>query len=180
LAGLKGNVKSVVTESAISMLDNEKLETDTRTAISEEFYDKTGNILSDPKKNASNFKIKYIYDNQGKISEERKFDAKGVQFFKTIFKYDAKGQVSETIYYNKNNISANNYLTYDGKGNLTELEFIPTKFNMTNETVIQRFIDYQFDAQGNWTKRTLAVTSNQDGKPTENQTIYYRKIEYYK
>jgi hypothetical protein len=71
-------------------------------------------------------------------------------------------------------------LTYDSKGNLTEVKFVPTKFNMTNETVIQRFIDYEFDAQGNWTKRTLAVTSDLDGKPAENRTIYYRKIEYYK
>ena len=180
LAGLKGNVKSVVTESAISMMDNEKLDSDMRTVISEDFYDEMGNTLSNPKKPVSNYKIKYIYDKQGKISEEKKFDAKGIQFFKTVFKYDAKGQISETIYYNHADISSNNYLTYDGKGNLSEVKFVSTKFNMPNETVIQRFIDYELDAKGNWIKRTLAVTSNSDGKSSENQTIYYRKIEYYK
>ena len=180
LAGLKGNVKSVVTESTISMMDNEKLDSDMRTVLSEDFYDEMGNTMSNPKKPISNYKIKYVYDNQGKITEEKKFDSNGVQFFKTVFKYDVKGQISETIYYNKTNVSANNYLTYDSKGNLTELKFVPTKFNMTNETTIQRFIDYEFDAKGNWIKRTLAVTSNWDGKTTENQTIYYRKIEYFK
>lgn len=180
LAGLKGNVKSVITELTISMMDNEKLDSNERTVESEDFYDNIGNIQKSPKKPVFNYTVKYVYDGQGRISEERKFDLKGVQFFKTVFKYNAKGQIAETIYYNHNNISANNYLTYASNGNLTELKFVPTKFNMTNKTIIQHFLDYEFDAQGNWIKRTLTVTSNLDGKSSENQTIYYRKIEYYK
>ena len=179
LVGLKGNVNSVVTELTIVKMDNEKFEM-ARVTESEDFYTKTGNMRNNPKKPASDYKIKFVFDRKGKITEEKKFDLKGFQFFKTVFKYNAKGQISEQIYYAGRNISAYNYLTYDSEGNLTELKFVPTEFNMIHDTVVQHYTDYQFDALGNWIQRTLTSTSLLGEKVSESQTIYYRKIEYYK
>jgi hypothetical protein len=92
LAGLKGNVKSVVTESAISMMDNEKLETDTRTAVSEEFYDKTGSILSDPKKKLQTLKSDTFTINRAEFQRKESLMRKVFNFSKLFSNMTRKGK----------------------------------------------------------------------------------------
>lgn len=179
LAGFKGKVRSIITERSLLMLDNEKFDSGIRSVELEEFFDQTGNLKQDPNTTESKFTVKYSYDDKGRITEEAKFNEEGVQFFKTVFKYDAEGKVTEKTYHAGTIVTANNYLKYDSSGNLTELRFVPTEANLTGNPVIYSYSDYEFDPQGNWVKRLVSSKSNSEGKVSENQMMYYRKIEYF-
>lgn len=196
-ANLKGQVKSVLNESAEAEIVNGKLEIDPRQRISEDLYDETGNLTQNvyvegvsadifsiaggvktqKSLNAGNAKLQnttylYDYDAQGRITEERKYDPSGVMFFKSVYKYNEKGQLKEETWYAKDRLTSDNFYTYDTQGNLIE-----KAYRILNTTY--RFKDYKFDAQGNWTERTQFTSSELDGKQYLQTTIFYRKIQYY-
>jgi hypothetical protein len=179
LAGLKGNVKSVVVETAFLEINQKKYNADNRITEAEDFYDRQGNVKNNPRKPDSGDVLKYVFDRRGRIVEERKIDADGNQWAKTEFKYDSKGQISERIYYFADTLITDFFYTYDDKKNLTESKIVPAKDGFIKETVAQRFKDYKFDARGNWIQRTVETTSALNGKSEKNITISYRKIEYF-
>jgi len=195
-AGLKGQVKSVLNESSTFEIVDGKIEADPRQKVSEDVYDAAGNItrkiydegvlgdgfsiVSGVKTQKSLYgatnnkpiKYKYVYDQQGKTIEERKYNSGGVLFFKSVYKYNEKGQINRETWYAKDKLTSDNLYTYDAQGNLTEI-----KYQILKTT--HQFKDYKFDAQGNWIERTQTVISELDGKQYLESTFYYRKIQYF-
>jgi hypothetical protein len=167
-----------------SFIDGEK------TSKSADFYSPTASkaVIAASVKNQSkpletryDKKYQYEYDTKGRIIEERKYRNDGTLFLKSTYKYNDAGNPIEQILYSDEKVSENYYYTYDSKGNLIELKFVPTGINGETDITIHRFKDYKFDVQGNWTQRTqTTIYTDREGRKKENQSIYYRKIEYYK
>jgi hypothetical protein len=167
-----------------SFIDGEKI------SKSADFYSPTASkavIVASGKKQSKSpdarydKKYQYEYDTKGRIIEERKYRSDGTLFFKSTYKYNDAGNPVEQVLYSDEKVSENYYYTYDSKGNLIELKFVPTGINGETNITIHRFKDYKFDAQGNWIQRTqTTVYTDGEGRKKENQSIYYRKIEYYK
>lgn len=167
-----------------SFIDGEK------TSKSADFYSSTaskaiigasGKKQSKPLDTRYDKKYQYKYDKKGRIIEQRKYRNDGTLFLKSTYKYNDEGNPMEKILYSDDKISDNFYYTYDSKGNLIELKFVPTGINGETDITIHRFRDYKLDVQGNWIQRTqTTIYSDSEGRKKENQSIYYRKIEYYK
>ena len=126
-------------------------------------------------------KYQYEYDTKGRIIEERKYSNDGTLFLKSTYKYNDAGKPLEQILYSDEKVSENYYYTYDSKGTLIELKFVPTGIDGDTNIIIHRFKDYILDVQGNWIQRTqTTIYTDSEGRKKEIQSIYYRKIEYYK
>ena len=117
---------------------------------------------------------------KGKVSffSESKYDLvekfgeieKGSLSDKFTYKYDEKGNMIEVNYYNADESLGDKYTyKYDEKGNKIE----SIRYNADGSLRFKHTSNYEFDAMGNWIKKT----SIPDGKPN---LLTERVIEYYK
>lgn len=83
-------------------------------------------------------------------------------------KFDAKGNVIESLYYSaSDSLEYTIYKKYDDKANMTEY-----RFDNGDDVPLTESYQYEYDKQGNWTKRIIF----EEQKP---QCIIERKITYY-
>jgi hypothetical protein len=90
--------------------------------------------------------------------------------------YDEKSQRRETIYRVLNQVIYRWVYDYDDKGNITEM----SKYSEGGYLLIKESYAYEFDAAGNWIKRTTSEWKRQGSNPHfEPERVIYRTITYY-
>ena len=105
----------------------------------------------------------------GYKSSGDKQDADGSLESKITNKYDDKGNMIEENYYNADGSLYSKYTSkYDEKGNKIEYN----EYNADGSLESKRTNNYEFDATGNWIKKTCIAND----KPKE---LIERVIEYY-
>ena len=114
-------------------------------------------------------KTVYVYDNNDKVSEERKLGKGDVLKSKTVFTYDAQGNaVEKKVYDGEGNLKQRIVSEFDANNNAVEISYYDadgTIAKKENYTLV-------YDKKKNWTKKTTII----DGKPT---MIMVQKIKYF-
>jgi len=122
------------------------------------------------------WKVAYGYDQKGNKSEVAVYQADGSLSAKRRYLYDGEGnEIEEAVYSDKALVSKGTF-RYDAAGNRTEeLYFLP------KGTLSARYrYDYEFDAAGNWIKRTRSGLDPGSGRvDLRSSDVAYRTIGYY-
>lgn len=133
-------------------------------------YDASGSLLK---------KTVFTYDDQGNFKEQARYRGDGSLNFTSTRLSDGAGNTikTEQAHYDETGkLKTKLTRIYDVNGNLTEL----LNYNAANEATDQTVYDYEFDARGNWIKKTTTKTqassSSSEMIPLE---ITYRTITYY-
>jgi hypothetical protein len=134
---------------------------------------------SKPRDKRYDLKLKYDYDSQGRVKEEKKFSNNGQLFISIIYKYDENGRLKQEDNYSYGKLNDITIYKYDEKGNVIERKFTLTAIKGEDDTRIYNFSDYKLDATGNWTKRIETSSEKFNGKSTLKKIVHYQKIIYY-
>jgi len=120
-------------------------------------------------------KYKYRYAG-GHLVEEWLYRSDGELFQHITYSYKGN-QKEETFYDSKGTVNRRYLYTLDAKGN--ELEEVA--YEGSGDKVRDRYAyAYEFDAQGNWTKRTVSKQVTKDGQTLNAPAwVDYRRISYY-
>jgi hypothetical protein len=122
------------------------------------------------------YKYKYKYDAQGSLSEEVLHGSSGEVVQRIVHK--VKGNQKETSYHSEDGSLDRKYsYTLDDKGH--EIEEIG--YETKDGSVRYKYsYAYEFDAQGNWVKRTASKWVTKDGKSQSGPySVTYRTLSYY-
>lgn len=181
-AELHGSVNTVVTEQEITDVDGDKTDV-RRIKIGEASYDKAGNLIEDklymssdmtkvrtPQRVDANT-VTFVSD-MGNATEHYKYDASGNVIEKSVtygddpnakpdetirYTLDKKGHiVQEDVMAEDGTVQSSLVYTRDAKGNVVGQEAHAKDAKPPFPTLIYT---YEFDKQGNWTKRTQTVTN---------------------
>ncbi len=122
------------------------------------------------------YKLKFKYDGQGRLAEEDWYGNEGKLWLRYVYSY--KGNQKEELVYSADGSLNQKYLyTLDNKGNDAEEIIYETKGNAVKS---KYSYSYEFDSQGNWTKRTTSKLVTKDGKSFfEPSYLTYHTITYY-
>ena len=170
--------------------------------------DKTQYTFIDGEKVAKTESFRYDYDPPLQVAppSQEKNEARDPRFnLKYKYRYDAKGnRVEMTIYYNNGARGTTSISEFDERGNRIKLDIYSSQGirsysrssaydSQGNETEATHFrsdgtvsskysySDYEFDSEGNWTKRKTSKQVTKEGKPFfEPYEMNYRTITYYK
>jgi hypothetical protein len=138
-------------------------------------YDEQGRVLEMLTYNwlyRSLEKIIYTYDSYGRKTEVI-YSKEGVM--KNSYLYDAEDQVTQIIAERDGSLVSKTIFKYDSRGNETETSrFRPDGFL---EQKIKTF--YEYDSKGNWIKRAWIWLIKDGKKISEPQSITIREITYY-
>lgn len=128
------------------------------------------------------FKYGYRYDERGRLVEETLYLSSGKLSTRTVHNY--KGNQEETLTYDeegglnpKHSLTDKRVATLDAQGNEIEESYYDTGSNSVKDRYSYA---YEFDAQGNWVKRTTSKWATKDGKQQfVPDSVTYRTIIYY-
>lgn len=155
--GLIGNVKAVLTEDVV-------------------LVEEGGQWLEGQQSSST-----AIYDLAGKRTLQTPFRASlpggyAITQHESLFDPAQKGRQIEEKISGPETIRAVRWLkTYDNKGNLIE----KTWLNASGAPVKKQIISYDFDARGNWIKRSIKMESEQTGLAPQATEASYRRIVYF-
>lgn len=122
------------------------------------------------------YKFKYKYDDSGRLIEEAWYGNSGELWLRYVYKYEGK-QKEQLVYSKDGSLNQKYSSTLDDKGNEIEEIIYDTKDNSVRE---KYSYSYEFDARGNWIKRTTSKWTTKDGKSQfEPYSMTYRTITYY-
>jgi hypothetical protein len=121
------------------------------------------------------YKYEFKYDDKKRLIENTWFHSTGKVWLRYVYKYN--GNQKEKLVYSEDGKLNQHYLyTLDDKGN----EIAETYFNSDGSLRFKELFTYEFDAKGNWTKRTTSRLVMKDGREqTEPYSVYFRTITYY-
>ena len=122
------------------------------------------------------YKYKYKYDDKGNLIEEFLYSSNGQVVTRTV--YNIKGNQKESLSYSKDgSINAKYVYTLDDKGN----EIEEADYQVKDDSIRTKYsYSYEFDAHGNWIKKTTSKWVTKDGKSQyEPYSVAYRTIIYY-
>ena len=122
-------------------------------------------------------KLKYKYDSQGNRKEVVWLRNDGGFASRSVRRYDNKGnKVEESIYGPNGSGSRKVSNLFDAHGNVTE-----SSYDLASIGFYRRYsYTYEFDAQGNWTKKVTSQWVTKEGKSTfQPYLITYRTITYF-
>jgi hypothetical protein len=143
------------------------------------------------------------FDEQGKPTGSNEYDANGVLQSKSVYTYDAQGKFLEAAIYNADGSLKNKTIfkhdaagkqvgleVYDASGKLlqqqsqSETENTSTVYG-TEPADTRQFVNRptsdseEFDAHGNWIKKSTPVSVNRLGVTEKIIEVIYREITYY-
>ena len=108
------------------------------------------------------------YNERGNRTEEYHYGSDGSLWRKRIYKYDAKGNILESLNYSYRGLQSKIQYDYDGRSNLTS-----AKMQYYNGSDNQSYIyKYTFDNKGNWISKTTYLN-------TIPKTLIEREITYF-
>ena len=121
-------------------------------------------------------KFDFKYDSQKRLVEKTWINNAGKLQIRYVYKYSGR-QREEWVYSEEGSLNQHYLSVLDDKGNRVEW----TIFEIRDGTVESRHsYAYEFDAKGNWTKRTSSKWVTKDGRSFyEPANVYYRTITYY-
>ena len=131
-----------------------------------------GSKKSDPR---FEYRSEYKYDETKRLTEESTFLNNGALWMRTVYKY--KANEKEQLEYSDDG-SPGQRIVYilDNKGNEVEEKV----FNEKGEARYKITYTYEFDSNGNWTKRTAKhVEITEGGELAMPTTVYFRTITYH-
>ena len=125
---------------------------------------------------AFDWKVAYDYDQKGNKREVAIYQADGALSAKRLYLYDGAGNQIEEAVYSDDRLVSKGAFSYDAKGNRTK-----EVFSLPKGTVSAEYLyDYEFDAAGNWIKRTRSSLRPDSGQvDLEHSDVAYRTISYY-
>jgi len=122
-------------------------------------------------------KFKYKYDSQGNRTEVARLRNNDRLTTRSVRRFDNQGnKIEESIYaLNGSRIRKVSNL-FDSHGNITE-----SSHDLADDRFDSRYsYTYEFDAQGNWTKKVTSEWVTKDGKSTSRPyLITYRTLTYF-
>jgi hypothetical protein len=143
-------------------------------------YDKQGSLIEEASYRAEDSlhsRITYAYDENNNRIESLVFNGKGARSDKKIYAYNDKGiKQQETRYYADGSLDTKYVYALDNKGN--EIERL--KYNAKGELLEKEMYQYEFDAKGNWVKKTISkMIEGVSKKEYESIETTSRTITYF-
>lgn len=119
-------------------------------------------------------RFEFKYDEKKRLTELTLFSSNGEILERSVYKYEGN-QEEKLIYSQNGSLVRRNLYILDDKGNVIE----DTGFRADGSVYAKRSYSYEFDSNGNWTKRTSSgnVLSKRPG--LEPPSIQLRTITYY-
>lgn len=126
-----------------------------------------------------NTRFKYKFDEAGRVKEEIIYLSSGDLWLREVFSHDSKGLRNKIARFEGNgNKPYEQIFTFDSNGNEIEMKYDYPEPD--EEDAIFAYSDYQFDTNGNWTKRTKSKVTIKKGKRIVTpMSVVYRTITYY-
>lgn len=222
-AGLKGNVKSVLTERTDAKLkagkivesnrrkhENVIFQTSGSTSTRTNFHWDTGEVFevntylmidgdkavktemgpgaitavmveqqppnAKPLDPRYDYKIKYKYDERGRIVEEAWWHSNGDLWMRYTYEY-SPSERRELVYDENGELNQKYSYKLDTKGN--EVEMISYDTETGEIEGKEKYTYVRFDPQGNWTKRIEYEANAENGMKFKLREAKYRTITYY-
>lgn len=110
-----------------------------------------------------NWSESYLYDNQGNLSEIKRFKTEEKNDTKEIYTFNENGYVTTSEFHRDNQLVSKNDYNYDAEGNFNQLNF--------GDSAVYTY-KYNYDAKGNWIKKIIFENDNPSG-------ILVREIAYF-
>ena len=124
--------------------------------------------------------VRYTYNFDGLLTDEEYYYDNGALMYKNLYRYDYKGNRSETVHFNAfERTSWLKKFKYDRDGRL-----IKSSLYISNRIAVESTFTYSFDSIGNWVNRTEErevhkniLTEHIEEGPyiTERVIVYYRQ-----
>lgn len=173
----KGNLSDI---TVYGYLDGARVSD--RNSISHEYNPPPMMISSGPSEakpkydSRYSYKFAFKYDDKKRLIEKIWIGNDGKLWLRYVYKYSGN-QREELVYSADGSLNQRYVSALDGKGN----EIEETIFEVRDGTVRSKHsYAYEFDAKGNWTKRTSSKWVTKDGRSYyEPENVYYRTITYY-
>lgn len=129
---------------------------------------------SDPR---YHYKFEFKYDEKKRLTEKTWLHSNGNVWLRYVYKYT--GNQREELVYSADGTLNQQYSTVlDDKGNKIEQTIYETR---DGSILSKQSYKYEFDANGNWIKRTALKVVSKDGRESlEPDNVYYRMITYYR
>lgn len=120
-------------------------------------------------------KFEFKYDDKKRLLERIEFLSNGEISRRYVYKYDGS-QKEEAAYLGSGSLTGRDVYTLDDKGNVTKR----TDFNREGSLTSTTTYTYEFDSNGNWTKRTSSPDIKDERLRRLNPpTVHLRTITYY-
>jgi hypothetical protein len=143
-------------------------------------YDDKGNKIGETHRNpdgTARNNITYIYDGRGNLIEVSYYKPDGTLHQRSIYTYDGQGNETEWAAYNGDgSLAMRRTQSYDDKKNVTEIIYYRKDSSMIDK---ETFTHLEFDARGNWVKRSTVREVIRDGKSQVETEVTYRHITYF-
>lgn len=120
-------------------------------------------------------RYEFKYDEKKRLTEKTWLQSNGDVWLRYVYKYT--GNQKEELVYSENGSLNQRYLyTLDDKGNKIEQTF----FGRDGSVEEKQAYTYEFDAKGNWIKRTTSRMLTKNGTAQlQPYSVYFRTITYY-
>ncbi|MFL6209823.1 MAG: hypothetical protein ACJ74W_13285 [Pyrinomonadaceae bacterium] len=122
------------------------------------------------------YKFKFKYDDKGHLLEQDWYGNSGKLWLRYVYKYDGNKR-EELVYSEDGSLNQRYMYTLDDKGH----EIEETAYEAKDGSIRDKYsYAYEFDAQGNWIKRTTSKWVTKGGQASYQPAwVDYRMITYY-
>jgi hypothetical protein len=129
------------------------------------------NRESDPR---YDHRFEFKYDGKKRLTEKKDFSSNGDLLRRYVYKYEGN-QKEESVYLANGSLSWRSVYVFDDKGNVIEV----TDFTPDGAVTAKRSYTYEFDSNGNWTKRTISWNVVSERLRRMQPNVHLRTIAYY-
>ena len=120
-------------------------------------------------------RFEFKYDQKKRLTEKTWFRSNGEVSLRYVYKYNGN-QKEEFVYAEDGSLNQRYSYLLDDKGNVLERAY----FEGDKSTGSKSSFTYEFDAKGNWTKRTTSRIVKKDGREqVVHYSVDFRTITYY-
>jgi hypothetical protein len=122
------------------------------------------------------YKFEFKYDEKKRLTEKTYFHSNGERYLRYVSKYTGN-QLESLVYSQDGSLNQRSVSLLDSKGNEVER----TSFDPRDGSRGSKYsYVYEFDSNGNWTKKTTSKVSTKDGREqAEAEYVGFRTITYY-
>ena len=120
-------------------------------------------------------RYEFKYDQKKRLTEKTWLQSNGDVWMRYVYKYTGN-QKEELVYSEDGKLNQRYLYTFDDKGNKVDQTFFESDGSIRGKQAYT----YEFDAKGNWTKRTTSrmLTKDATGQ-LQPYSVHFRTITYY-
>lgn len=137
--------------------------------------DAPGDRIVKPADPRYDYKYRYKYDGQGRITEESMWHSNGDLWLRYTYEY-SNGERRELVYDAKGELNQKYTNVIDAKGNVSVMVAYDTDSDKISGK--EKYEYLQFDPHGNWTKRIEYEAGNDTGFEYKIREVKYRSLTY--